>query len=63
MDVKIIPGKLRGRITAMPSKSHAHRVLIAQKLAQLQGTGCKDPLFIPEFSRDITATKNCLAQL
>ena len=63
MDVKIIPGKLRGRITAMPSKSHAHRVLIAQKLAQLQSTGCKDPLFIPEFSRDITATKNCLAQL
>lgn len=63
MDVKIIPGKLRGRITAMPSKSHAHRVLIAQKLAQLQGKGCKDPLFIPEFSRDITATKNCLAQL
>ena len=63
MDVKIIPGKLRGRITAMPSKSHAHRVLIAQKLAQLQGTGCKDPLFIHEFSRDITATKNCLAQL
>ena len=63
MDVKIIPGKLRGRITAMPSKSHAHRVLIAQKLAQLQGTSCRDPLFIPEFSRDITATKNCLAQL
>lgn len=63
MDVKIIPGKLRGRITAMPSKSHAHRVLIAQKLAQLQGTSCRNPLFIPEFSRDITATKNCLAQL
>lgn len=63
MKVKIIPGKLRGRITAMPSKSHAHRVLIAQKLAQLQGSPHNNPLFIPEFSRDITATKSCLAQL
>ena len=45
MDVKIIPGKLRGRITAMPSKSHAHRVLIAQKLAQLQDTGGRKTRF------------------
>lgn len=63
MNVKIIPAKLHGNITAMPSKSHAHRVLIAQKLAQLQGRASEDPLFIPEFSRDITATKNCLSQL
>ncbi len=63
MNVRIIPGKLHGSITAMPSKSHAHRVLIAQKLSQLQGRASEDPLFIPEFSRDITATKKCLSQL
>lgn len=63
MNVKIIPAKLRGTISAMPSKSHAHRVLIALKLAQLQGTEKQDSLFIPDFSDDITATKSCLAQL
>ena len=68
MDIKIIPRKLKGRLDALPSKSHAHRVLIAQKLARMQngeaanadnahGSG------IPTFSKDIEATKNCLAQL
>lgn len=63
MNIKIIPKKLHGTINAMPSKSHAHRVLIAQKLVQLQGTEKREPLFIPDFSDDIKATKNCLAQL
>ena len=36
MDIKIIPRKLKGRLDALPSKSHAHRVLIAQKLARMQ---------------------------
>lgn len=63
MNIKIIPKKLHGTISAMPSKSHAHRVLIAQKLAQLQGTEKREPLFIPDFSDDIKATKNCLTQL
>lgn len=63
MNVLIRPGKLLGTIDAMPSKSHAHRVLIAQKLAQLQGQKKNDPLEVPDFSVDIEATKNCLVQL
>ena len=63
MNVLIRPGKLLGTIDAMPSKSHAHRVLIAQKLAQLQGQRKDDALMIPTFSQDIDATKNCLVQL
>ena len=63
MNVLIRPGKLLGTIDAMPSKSHAHRVLIAQKLAQLQGQVKDDALEIPTFSVDIDATKNCLIQL
>lgn len=63
MNVLIRPGKLLGTIDAMPSKSHAHRVLIAQKLAQLQGQKKNDPLEVPDFSVDIGATKSCLVQL
>lgn len=63
MNVLISPGKLLGTIDAMPSKSHAHRVLIAQKLAQLQGQKKNDPLVVPDFSVDIGATKSCLVQL
>ncbi len=47
----------------MPSKSHAHRLLIGQKLAQLQGQNKEGSLVIPSFSDDIDATKNCLVQL
>ena len=63
MKVLITPSKLKGCIEAIPSKSHAHRVLIAQKLAQLQGQNKPDTLDIPTFSDDIGATKNCLVQL
>lgn len=63
MNVTITPRKLNGTIDAIPSKSHAHRVLIAQKLAQLQGQRKTDSLVIPTFSDDIAATKNCLVQL
>ncbi|MGN0702920.1 MAG: 3-phosphoshikimate 1-carboxyvinyltransferase, partial [Lentihominibacter sp.] len=63
MNVLITPSKLKGCIEAIPSKSHAHRVLIAQKLAQLQGQNKADSLDIPTFSEDIGATKNCLVQL
>ena len=56
MNVLIRPGKLLGTIDAITSKSHAHRVLIAQKLAQLQGQGKDDALMIPTFSYDIDAT-------
>jgi 3-phosphoshikimate 1-carboxyvinyltransferase len=63
MNILITPKKLKGTIEAIPSKSHAHRVLMAQKLAQLQGQQLNSPLDIPTFSDDIGATKNCLAQL
>lgn len=99
MDIKIIPRKLKGRLDALPSKSHAHRVLIAQKLARMQSAAGNEPAGadgspgqagtngghhnsasgcgyagtagadnapgseIPTFSKDIEATKNCLAQL
>ena len=33
MDVKITPGPLRGAITPPPSKSQAHRLIIAAALA------------------------------
>lgn len=68
MDIKIIPRKLKGRLNALPSKSHAHRVLIAQKLARMQNGEAANAdgspgSEIPTFSKDIEATKNCLAQL
>lgn len=71
MDIKIIPRKLKGRLDALPSKSHAHRELIAQKLARMQSAADAEALNadgspgseIPTFSKDIEATKNCLAQL
>lgn len=68
MDIKIIPRKLKGRLDALPSKSHAHRVLIAQKLARMQNGEAVNAdnahgSEIPTFSKDIEATKNCLAQL
>lgn len=63
MKIKITPQQLHGTIEAIPSKSHAHRLLIAQKLAALQGGGQAEPLQIPTFSEDIDATKGCLAQL
>ncbi len=63
MDIKIFPKKLNGIIEAPPSKSHAHRVLIALKLAQLQGSGSTHDQAVPSFSLDIEATKNCLVQM
>lgn len=63
MNVLLEPAKLNGSIDAIPSKSHAHRLLIAQKLARLQGQQTPERLEIPTFSEDIGATKNCLVQL
>ena len=57
MNVRITPKKMRGIIPAIPSKSHAHRLLIAAALA-----GAAD-VDIPSFSQDIEATKRCLAAL
>ncbi len=63
MEIKFTPRKLEGAIDAMPSKSHAHRLLIAQKLAHLQGRASEESVEISPFSDDIEATMNCLGQL
>lgn len=63
MNMKITPRILTGSVEAMPSKSHAHRILIARKLAELQGGASKNSVGISAFSDDIEATIVCLSQL
>ena len=63
MEIKITPRKLEGTIEAMPSKSHAHRLLIARKLSELQGGALEGGIEIPPFSDDIEATMACISQL
>ncbi|NCB42034.1 MAG: 3-phosphoshikimate 1-carboxyvinyltransferase [Clostridia bacterium] len=55
MKVEIIPGKLDGQISSIPSKSYAHRILICAALS-----GCKKPIFINQPSEDIQATQKAL---
>lgn len=62
MIIKIIPHKLHGEVQAIPSKSYVHRVLIAQKLAEIQ-SGTRLNMDVPIISEDLEATRNCLAQL
>lgn len=55
MDITIFPGTLSGTVTAIPSKSQAHRLLICAAFAD------KDTLLLcPETNRDIEATAQCL---
>ena len=63
MEIKITPRKLTGTIEAMPSKSHAHRILIARRLSELQGGALEGGVEIPAFSDDIEATMACIGQL
>lgn len=58
MNLKITPARLRGAITPPPSKSYAHRALIAAALAggDSELTGLAD-------SKDIIATRRCLDAL
>jgi len=58
MTLTITPSKLAGAVTPPPSKSQAHRVLIAAALADGESIirGLAD-------SRDIAATRRCLAEL
>lgn len=58
MNLTITPAKLRGTVTPPPSKSQAHRLIIAAALAAGESTitGLGD-------SQDITATRRCLAAL
>lgn len=58
MDIKITPAKLSGRVTAPPSKSVAHRMLICAALSE--GESTVRNLFP---SKDITATIACLSAL
>lgn len=58
MDIRITPGKLHGRVTAIPSKSQAHRLLICAAFADAATT-----LLCPESNRDIEATADCLRAL
>lgn len=58
MDITITPRKLHGRITAIPSKSQAHRLLICAAFAEHETT-----LRCPDTNRDIEATAECLRSL
>ena len=58
MDITIQPGKLRGTVAAIPSKSQAHRYLICAALGSRPVT-----LICPDTNRDIEATVDCLNAL
>ena len=58
MDIIIKPGFLKGDITAIPSKSQAHRLLICAALADKP-----TQLFCSDTNRDIEATADCLRAL
>ncbi len=58
MDVKLTPCRLAGTITPPPSKSQAHRYLIAAALAQGEST-----LQNVALSQDIEATLRCMRAL
>lgn len=59
MTVMIEPGLLAGAVTPPPSKSQAHRLLIARALA---GENIDDPAHRAD-SQDIRATRDCLKSL
>ena len=58
MDITIYPGKLHGNVTAIPSKSQAHRLLICAAFADRPTI-----LDCPETNQDIEATARCLNAL
>ena len=58
MDIIITPKKLSGLVTAIPSKSQAHRLLICAAFAD-----APTELHCPETNRDIEATAGCLRGL
>ena len=58
MDVTLYPAKLRGSITPPPSKSQAHRLIIA---AALSDGACE--ISNVAFSQDILATLDAMKQL
>ena len=58
MDITITPRPLSGTVTAIPSKSQAHRLLICAAFADAPTT-----LVCPDTNRDIEATVDCLNAL
>ena len=58
MDLKVIPGKLSGRVSVVSSKSQAHRYLICAAFSDR-----KTMLHCPESNRDMEATVACLGAL
>ena len=58
MDITISPNLLSGRVTAIASKSEAHRLLICAALAD---TACT--ITIAEINEDVAATISCLREL
>ncbi len=58
MNITILPTRLQGAVTPPPSKSQAHRFLLAAALAQGESTISNVAL-----SQDIAATIRCLEQL
>ena len=60
MDIKVYPGKLNGQIGAIPSKSAAHRAILA---AALSDKPTRLLVSRPSISQDIAATINCVKAL
>jgi 3-phosphoshikimate 1-carboxyvinyltransferase len=58
MKMIIQPGPLKGSVSAIPSKSHGHRLLIAAALSTPPGQ-----VHFTETSEDLDATKACLLAL
>ena len=58
MDITVQPRLLQGKITAIPSKSQAHRLLICAAFADR-----KTELLCPQTNRDMEATADCLRAL
>ena len=58
MDITVFPRTLSGTVTAIPSKSQAHRLLICAAFAK-----APTQLLCPETNRDIEATADCLRSL
>lgn len=58
MDLMLNPRKLSGTVTAIPSKSQAHRLLICAAFADIPTS-----LICPDTNRDIEATADCLHSL
>ena len=65
MNTIVSKGIASGRVAAPPSKSYAHRLLIASFLASLSWTGSGDECRVSgvALSDDIVATLDCLRQL